>query len=168
MTISMYQASVPVFIHTLQQLHAILEKAEAYAAAKKIDPAVLVNARLAPDMFPLSRQIQIACDFGKGTPARLAGKDSPSWPDNEATLADLKARITKTIDFAKSFKTADIDGSEDRDIKLKWGPDTLTFKGQPYLLHFSLPNFFFHCGMTYAILRHNGLDLGKSDFIGSV
>ena len=168
MTISMYQTSVPAFVHTLTQLSAILDKAEAYAAAKKIDPAVLVNARLYPDMFPLSRQIQIACDFAKGTPARLAGKDVPSWPDNEATFADLKARIAKTIAFAKTFSAADIDGSEGRDISLKWGPQTLSFKGQPYLVHFALPNFYFHAGIAYAILRHNGLDVGKGDFIGSV
>lgn len=168
MTISMYQASVPAFVHTLQQLHGILDKAEAYAAAKKIDPSVLVNARLAPDMFPLSRQIQIACDFCKGTPARLAGKDVPSWPDNEATFADLKTRIAKTIDFAKTFKAADIDGSEERDITMKWGPETLKFKGLAYLTHFALPNFYFHAGMAYAILRHNGLDIGKGDFIGNV
>lgn len=168
MTISMYQASVPAFVHTLTQLHGILEKAESYAALRKIDPSVLVTARLYPDMFPLSRQIQIACDFAKGTASRLAAKDVPGWPDNETTLAELKARVAKTIDLIKSFKPADIDGSEGRDISMKWGPDTLKFKGQNYLLSFSLPNFYFHTGMAYAILRHNGLDIGKSDFIGTV
>lgn len=168
MTISMYQASVPAFVHTLNQLSAILDKAETYAAAKKIDSAVLVKARLYPDMFPLSKQIQIACDFCKGTPARLAGKEVPGWPDNEATLADLKARIAKTIEFAKTFKAADIDGSEERPISMKWGPDVLSFKGQPYLVHFALPNFYFHAGMAYAILRHSGVEIGKVDFIGSV
>lgn len=168
MTISMYQASVPAFVHTLTQLRSILEKAEAHTAARKIDPSVLVNARLYPDMFPLSRQVQIACDFAKGTPARLAGKDVPSWPDNETTFAELKARIDKTLEFAKSFSAADIDGSEERSVSMKWGPQTLTFKGQDYLVKFALPNFYFHAGIAYAILRHNGVDIGKSDFIGNV
>ena len=168
MTISMYQASVPAFVHTLNQLSAILDKAEAYAAAKKIDPAVLVNARLYPDMFPLSRQVQIACDFAKGTSARLAGKDVPSWPDEEATFAGLKVRIAKTIAFVEGFKAADIEGSEERDITMKIGPRSVSFKGQPYLVYFSLPNFYFHASTAYAILRHNGLDIGKLDLIGNV
>jgi hypothetical protein len=163
----MYESSVPAFVRTLTQLDVMLDKAAAHAAAKKIDPGVLVAARLYPDMFPMSRQIQIACDFCKGASARLAGKDVPSWADDEKTIADLKARIAKTLDFVKSFKAADIDGSEGRDIKLKLGPQELTFKGQDYLVHFVLPNLYFHAGMAYANLRHNGLDIGKSDFIGS-
>ena len=167
MSLSMYQASVPAFIRTLTQLSAILDKAEAYATAKKIDPTVLVSARLYPDMFPMSRQVQIACDFAKGACARLAGKDVPSWADEEKTIADLKARIAKTLDFVKAFKAADIDGSEGRDIKIKVGGQELAFKGQEYLTYFVLPNFYFHAATAYANLRHSGLEIGKSDFIGS-
>lgn len=167
MTLSMYQASIPVFLKTLGNLSEILRKAEAYAAAKKIDPSVLISARLAPDMFPLSRQIQIATDATKGFAARAAGVDVPSWPDTEATFAELQARIGKATDFLKTFKPEQIDGSEDKEVKLKVGGNDLTFKGQFYLLHFAIPNFFFHVATTYAILRHNGLEIGKKDFLGS-
>ncbi|MEQ1719436.1 MAG: DUF1993 domain-containing protein [Hyphomicrobium sp.] len=167
MSLSMYEASVPAFIRTLTQLSALLDKAESYAAAKKIDANVLMSARLYPDMFPLSRQVQIACDFAKGACARLAGKDVPSWADEEKTLADLKARIAKTLDFVKGFKPADIDGSEGRDIKLKAGGQELAFKGKEYLTYFVLPNFYFHAATAYGVLRHSGLEIGKSDFIGS-
>lgn len=165
MTISMYQASIPVFIHGLQNLSAILAKGEAYAAAKKIDPSIFINARLAPDMFPLARQIQIASDSVKGCGARLAGVEVPSFPDTETTFAELQARIAKTIAFLQTLKPQQIDGSEDRTINLKVGPRELSFKGQDYLTHFVLPNLYFHSTVTYAILRHNGVDLGKQDYL---
>ena len=168
MTLSMYEASVPAFVRTLTQLSALLDKAEAYAAAKKIDPAVLVGARLYPDMFPFSRQVQIACDFAKGAGARLAGKDVPNWADDEKSLGELKVRIAKTLDFVAAITPKDIDGSEDRDISMKIGGQLMAFKGQPYLVNFVLPNFYFHAAMAYGILRHNGLEIGKSDFIGSI
>jgi hypothetical protein len=168
MSLSMYQASVPVFTQILGALGGVLEKAEAHAAAKKIDPAVLIGARLAPDMFPLGRQIQIACDFGKGATARLAGVEVPSWGDDEKTLADFRTRIKKTVDYVQGFKPAQVDGSEAREITLKVGPNMRTFKGQPYLLQFVMPNFFFHSTTAYAILRHNGVELGKRDFMGQV
>ena len=168
MSLSMYQASVPVFAQVLDALPKVLEKAEAYAAAKKFDPAVLLAARLAPDMFPMSRQVQIACDFAKGATARLAGVDAPGWTDHEKTLAELRERIKKTADYVRSFKAAQIDGSEERDVSVKVAGKPITFKGQPYLLQFVMPNFFFHATAAYAILRHNGVELGKRDFIGQV
>lgn len=166
MSLSMYQASVPAFVKTLTALSAILDKAEAYATAKKIDHTTLAGARLFPDMFPMSRQILIACDFAKGATARLAGKDVPSWTDTETTIPELKARIAKTLEFVKGFKAADIDGSEARDISLKVGGQDMSFKGQAYLTDFVLPNLYFHAATAYGILRHNGLVIGKSDFMG--
>ncbi|MGL4397847.1 MAG: DUF1993 domain-containing protein [Hyphomicrobium sp.] len=166
MSHSMYQASVPAFVQTLTQLSGLLDKAEAHAVARKIDPATLIQARLYPDMFPMSRQVQIACDFAKGASARLAGVDVPSWADTETTFAELKARIDKTLAFVRAFKAADIDGSEQRDISLKVGGEQMAFKGQAYLVHFVLPNFYFHAATAYAILRHNGVEIGKRDFIG--
>ncbi len=168
MTISMYQAAAVPFVQTLSALSASLAKAEAHAAAKKFDPAVLLASRLAPDMFPLSRQVQIACDFAKSTTARLAGLEVPSWKDDEKTIADLRARIDKTLDYVRAFKSGQIDGSEDRDISFSLAGKPVTFKGQPYLIHFVLPNFYFHATVAYAILRHNGVELGKRDFMGSV
>jgi hypothetical protein len=164
----MYQASVPVFTHGLDNLNAILEKAASFAESKKIDPSVLVNARLAPDMFPLARQIQIATDGAKGGVARLAGIEIPSYPDTETTLDELRARVSKTKEFVGSLTAAQIDGSEDRDIMLKVGGRELSFKGQAYLLSFVIPNFYFHSTTTYAILRHNGVELGKMDFLGKL
>ncbi len=168
MSLSMYQASVPVFTHGLDNLNAILEKAASFAESKKIDPSVLVNARLAPDMFPLARQIQIATDGAKGGVARLAGIEIPSYPDTETTLDELRARVSKTKEFVGSLTAAQIDGSEDRDIMLKVGGRELSFKGQAYLLSFVIPNFYFHSTTTYAILRHNGVELGKMDFLGKL
>lgn len=162
----MYQASVPAFIKGLDNLSSILSKAEAYAESKKIDPLVLTGARLAPDMYPLSRQIQIATDMAKGCAARLAGAEVPSYADTETTFPELKARIAKTVDFLKTFKPVQIDGSEERTVVLKLRGKDVTFKGQPYLLEFVLPNIYFHLTTAYAILRHNGLDIGKADFIG--
>jgi hypothetical protein len=168
MPLSMYQASVPVFAQLLGALGNVLGKAEAHAAAKKIDPAVLLASRLAPDMFPLSRQVHLACDFAKGATARLAGVEVPSWSDEEKTFAEFRARAGKTLDYVQGFKPAQIDGSEDREISLKVGGNQRTFKGQPYLLQFVMPNFFFHTTTAYAILRHNGVELGKRDFMGQV
>lgn len=168
MTISMYQSFIPSILHGLSNLSAILTKAEAYATAKKIEPSVLINARLAPDMFPLSRQVQICTDIVKGGAARLAGVDVPSFPDNEASFAQLKERIAKTIAFLESINAAQIDGSEERAISLKVGGNELNFTGQAYLLYFVIPNFYFHLTTSYAILRHNGLDIGKMDFLGSI
>jgi len=167
MTISMYQASVPVFQQGLAALSGVLDKAAAHAAARKIDPAVLLQTRLFPDMFPLTRQVQIAADFAKGAPGRLAGVELPSYPDTETSFDELKARLTKTTEFLKTLTPAQIDGSEARDIHLKVGGQEMTFKGQAYLLHFALPNYFFHATAAYAILRSNGVELGKRDFIGA-
>ena len=165
MSLSMYQASVPAFLQTLNNLSAILDKAEAYAGNRKIDPEVLLNYRLAPDMLPFVRQIQIAADLAKGAAARLAGVEVPKHDDTEKTFADLKARITNMGKFVQSIQPSDIDGSEDRGITLTLGEHTLSFKGQPYLLHFVLPNFYFHCATAYDILRSKGVPLGKMDFL---
>jgi hypothetical protein len=164
----MYQASVPAFIQMLNNLSAILNKAEIDAADRKIDPEVLLNYRLAPDMFPFIRQIQVACDLAKGAAARLAGVEVPKHDDTEKTFADLKARIAKTVKFVQSFKPSDIDGSEGRNITLTLGEHTMSFKGEPYLVHFVLLNFYFHCTTAYDILRHCGVGLGKRDFIGTI
>ena len=166
MTISMYQASAPVFDKMLGNLAAILDKAASWAEGRKIEPTVLLNARLAPDMFALTRQVQIACDFAKGTCARLAGLEAPKYEDNETSFTELQARIARTRQYLATIKAAQVDGSEDRPIKFKAGPRELDFKGQAYLTGFALPNFFFHYTMVYAILRHNGLELAKSDYIG--
>jgi uncharacterized protein len=166
MTISMYQASVPVFHRMIKNLDGILDKAVAWAATRKIEPQVLLQARLAPDMFALMRQVQIVTDNAKGASARLAGVKPPVFEDNETSFAELKARLQKTGAFLDTLKPAQIDGSEARDIVLKLGPREVQFKGQEYLLGFALPNTFFHYAMSYAILRHNGLDLGKPDFLG--
>jgi hypothetical protein len=168
MSLSMYQASVPAFLQMLNNLSAILAKAEAHARSRRIDPEVLLNYRLAPDMFPFIRQIQIAADLAKGAAARLAGVEVPRHDDTEKTFADLKARITNTATFVESIQPSDIDGSEDRDITLTLGEHTMNFKGQPYLVNFVLPNFYFHCTTAYLILRHCGVELGKRDFIGSI
>jgi uncharacterized protein len=168
MALSMYQASIPVFVKTLGNLNAILDKAASFAEAKKVDPAVLFGTRLAPNMFPLSRQIQVASDTAKGAAARLAGAEPPSWEDREAGLAEFKARIERTIAFCKEFRPAQIDGSENRDITIKAGSRVLNFKGQPYLLHFALPNFFFHVTTAYDILRHCGVEIGKTDYLGQI
>ena len=168
MSLSMYQASVPVFTKTLENLSAILDKAAALAEAKKFDPSVLVQSRLAPDMLPFSFQIQSATDMARNSVARLAGVEAPSFQNTETTLPELKARIDKTLAFIKTIKPEQVDGSEARSIRIKMGPNEVPFKGQPYLLHFILPNFFFHSTTAYALLRHNGVDLGKRDFIGQL
>lgn len=167
MTISMYQASVPAFIRMLDTLKGILEKGAAHAEAKKFDPAVLINSRLYPDMFPLSRQVQIATDNAKGCPSRLAGIDPPKYEDTESTFPERYARIDKTIAFLKTFKPDQIDGSEEKPIMLSTPRGTLNFRGQAYLLDFVLPNFHFHVTTAYNILRHNGVELGKTDYLGA-
>jgi uncharacterized protein len=166
MTLSMYQASVPVFVRTLTNLSAILDKAVHHAAQRKIEPSVLLGTRLFPDMFPLLRQVQLTSDFAKGTAARLAGAEVPKFPDTETSFEDLKTRITRTIDFVKSFKPGQIDGSEEREITIPIGGQPHSFKGQAYLLHQAMPNFYFHATATYAILRHCGVEVGKRDFLG--
>lgn len=167
MTISMYQASIPPFLHGFSNLSAILKKAEDYAAEKKIDPGVLIQSRLYPDMLPLVKQVQIASDVTKGAAARLAGIDVPRFEDKETTFAELHQRIEKTVSFLKTITPQQIDGSESREIKLKVGGKDMTFDGLKYLLYFAIPNFYFHITTTYAILRHNGLEIGKVDFLGS-
>ena len=166
MNISMYQASVPVFIRMLDNLAAILEKAAAHAEARKIDPAVLVASRLYPDMFPLVKQVQIASDAAKGGAARLAQMEPPAYEDNEATLADLVARLGKTVAFLRTIKAEQVDGSEDRTVTWKTRTATKEMQGMPYLLNHVLPNLYFHVATAYAILRHNGVEIGKGDYLG--
>ena len=163
----MYQASAPRFANTLKNLSAILDKAKAHAEAKKIDEQVLTGSRLFPDMFALARQVQITCDSAKGTVARLAGVEIPKHEDTEKTFDELKARIAKTIAFIDGVKAAQIDGSEEKDIVLKLRGKDVPFKGLQYLLGFAWPNFYFHATTTYNILRHNGVEVGKQDFIGT-
>lgn len=168
MSISMYVAAVPPMIRSLTNLRSILEKAVSHVEAKKIDPSVLINARLYPDMFPLVRQVQIATDVAKGAVSRLAGLEPPKYEDNESTFADLLVRIDKTIALLESGDFKQIDNSEDKIIALPMHDKTINFKGLPYLLDFVLPNIYFHVTTVYAILRHNGVELGKQDFLGNL
>src|SRR3954463_2966031 len=165
-TISMSQASAPRFVHMLRSLAALFDKAQAHCEAKKIDPLALTQFRLYPDMFPLARQVQVACDTAKGAVARLAGVEIPKHEDVEQTFAELKARIAKTIDFIESVRPERIDGSEDKEIVLPMRSGERRYKGMQYLLGFAYPNFYFHVTTAYNILRHNGVDIGKQDFIG--
>jgi len=162
----MYQASVPVFARALNNLAAILEKAAAHAEAKKIDPAVLLNFRLYPDMLPLAKQIQIASDNAKGGVARLAGSEPPKYEDNEASIPEFVARLRKTVAYLESIKPELIDGSEDKTVTWKTQTSTRTMQGMPYLLSHVTPNVYFHVTTAYAILRHCGLEIGKQDFLG--
>ena len=166
MTLSMYQASVPVFLRALSNLQHVLRKGEAHAEARKFDPELLVQARLTPDMLPLVRQVQIATDMAKNGCARLAGVEPPKFEDNEANFAELHARIERAVDYIKTFKPEQIDGSETRSVTIKTRNGDQQFEGQGYLLHFVIPNLFFHSTTTYAILRQAGVELGKMDFIG--
>ena len=168
MTISMYKASVPVFVKGLTNLKALLEKAAAHAQAKKIDETVFAGARLFPDMLPLTGQIQIATDFARDTTARLAGVEMPKWEDNEKTLAELIARVDKTLEYVKPFTAAQIDGTEGKEITRTLRGQPRTFTGLNYLLQFALPNFYFHSTTAYALLRHNGVEIGKMDFLGNL
>jgi hypothetical protein len=166
MSMSMYQASVPGFLRTLRAISGVIDKAVAHCREKRIDAAALVDARLAPDMLPFARQIQIMSDHAKGVAARLSGRDNPKFEDTEATFDELKARIAKTIAFVESVPASAIDGSEEREVTLTIAGKPLTFKGQHYLVHFALPNFYFHATTAYDILRHKGVEIGKRDFIG--
>ena len=167
MTISMYQASVPRFVNILGNLSNILDKAQAHIDAKKIADASLTGFRLFPDMLPMTTQVQIACDAAKGVVARLAGVAIPAFEDNEATLADLKARVAKTIAFIQTITPAQIDGTEDKDIVIKRGEKETHYKGMQFLLGHAIPNVYFHITTTYNILRHNGVEIGKRDFLGN-
>jgi len=168
MAYSIYQASVPLFLKTLGNLSAILDKGAAFAEERKIDPKVLLNYRLAPDMFPLTSQVQNAADHAKRGTARLAGIEAPAYEDNETTFAELKTRIDKTVAFIESVKPGQLEGAETREIVLKMGGNNRTLTGQVYLVHHALPNFFFHTTAAYAILRLCGVAIGKRDFIGQI
>jgi hypothetical protein len=167
MQITMYDTLVPTANRMLGNLSTFLDKAEAFAAAKKIDATILLNSRLAPDMFPLTRQVQIAADMVKGAAARLSGTELPKFEDNETTIAELKARIAKTLAFVNSVDAAKFGGSEERDVTLQARTGDRHFKGLNYLRDYVLPNVYFHTTAAYAILRHNGVELGKNDFIGA-
>ena len=167
MPVSMYDVAVPVMQRTMRNLIALLDKAEARATAMKIDEEVFTNARLALDMFPLKRQVQIVSDTAKLSVSRLAGITAPKWEDNETSFAELKARLQKTIDYLATFEAAQFDGSEGRDIALTMGGQPKVLKGQPYLFTHALPNFFFHVTTAYGILRHNGVEIGKRDYLGA-
>ena len=166
MTFSIYQASVPVYTRRLEALSAILDKAAAYASQRKIDPAALIQARLYPDMLPLARQVQIACSHAVRGAARLSGAEPASVEDKETSFDDLKARVAKTLAFLKDVDAKKMDGMEDREITYPVGDRKMTLKAGEYLLHFSMPNFYFHLTTAYDILRNNGLEIGKADFMG--
>ncbi len=166
MSISMSSASVPVLQRALGNLQAWFEKAEAQAAAKKYDPTVLLASRLAPDMLPFTKQVQIACDSAKFGVARLSGVEAPKFDDTEASFADLRQRIAKTLEYIGSVPAARIDGSENKDVVVPRRDGSMTLKGEFYLKHYVLPNVFFHVTTAYALLRHNGVDLGKGDYLG--
>ena len=167
MTISMYQASVPRLVNALNNLSHVLGKAQAHIEAKKLDPKTLLEFRLYPDMLSMTRQVQIASDTAKGLVARLAGLDNPVHDDNEQSIAELQARLAKTVTFMQSVSAAQIDGTEDKAIVIKRGDKETHYKGMQFLLGHALPNVYFHSSMTYAILRHNGVEIGKRDYLGT-
>jgi hypothetical protein len=166
MSLSMHQASVAVFKRMLPALSSVLEKAEAHATSRKLDPEALLGARLFPDMFSFTRQVQLTCDFAKNCCARLSGVEAPKHEDKETSFAELKARVAATLAFIDGLKSKEIDGTEDKDITLKIAGKDTHMKGRDYLLLFALPNFYFHATTAYALLRHNGVELGKRDFLG--
>ena len=168
MSITIHSASVPVLTRMLGNLVVWLDKAEAHAQAKKFDAQVYLSSRLAPDMLPFTKQIQIACDSAKFGVARLAGVDAPKFDDSESSLAELRERIHKTLEFVRSVPAARIDGTEDKDVVVPRRDGSITLKGEFYLKHFVLPNVFFHVTTAYALLRHNGVDLGKGDYLGAL
>lgn len=168
MTLSMSRAAIPMFNQYLTALSRLLDKAEAQAACNKIDPETLLKARLHPDMFPFTSQVQFACDFAKGAAARLAGQPVPSYDDNERTFAELKRRVAKTLAYINSIPAAAIDGSEESHVRLVFGGQPLAFRGETYLIGFALPSFIFHVTTAYALLRHNGVEVGKADFLGDM
>jgi hypothetical protein len=163
---SVYDATVPAFLQILGGLSGILTKAEAHCTAKKIQPEVLLGARLFPDMLPLSKQVQLACDFAAKGCARLTHSEVPSTPDTEKTFGELKQRLANTIDYVKTFKPAQFDGADTREVTFPVGPTSMTLKGQQFLNNFAFPNFYFHAATTHGILRHNGVEIGKRDFLG--
>ena len=165
MTISMHSASAPVFVRTLTAMLTWLDKAQAHAEARKFETTQYLGLRLAPDMLPFTRQIQICSDAAKGCMGRLAGIELPKWEDNEASFDDIRARIRKTIDFVQTVSAAQVDGTEQKDIVIKMRAGDMTMKGEDYLRHYAMANFFFHASMTYALLRNAGVDLGKKDFL---
>jgi uncharacterized protein len=167
-TISLYQSSVPTYERCLNAFLAILDKAAAHAAAHKVDPSVYLGARLRPDMLAFARQTQIFCDNAKNASARLANVEPPKMEDNEASFDELKARIHKTLDFLKTLKAGDIDAAGNREIVFPIGPNKMKMQGGEYLVHFALPNFYFHLTTAYDILRYSGVDIGKRDFLGTV
>ena len=167
MSLNLYDVSVPVFIQMLNNLSTLIDKGAEHAAKKEFDPAVLVNARLAPDMFPLSRQVQIATDAAKGVAGRLTGGEIPKFDDVETTLPELKARIAKTVDYLSTVKREQFEGAETREVVIKTRTRELKFDGQTYVLHYALANFYFHVVTAYDILRHNGVEIGKPDYLGN-
>jgi len=168
MAITMYDATIPAIVRGLTSLNVLLEKAGEYAVARKFDAAALLQARLYPDMHPFARQVQITCDMAKGGVGRLAGLEVPKHEDTEATIAELQARVAKTLEFIRPVTPAQLDGAEAREIVLKFPSNTLSFNGQSYLTTFVLPNFYFHLTVAYALLRHGGLEIGKRDFLGQI
>jgi hypothetical protein len=168
MSISMYDVSIPALVRGLTNLSALLDKAATHAEGKKFDAAVLAQSRLFPDMHPLTRQVQIACDTAQGAAGRLAQVEVPKHPDTEVSLADLKARIAKTIEFLKTVTPAQLEGAESRDVELKFPSGSWKFTGVAYLTDFVIPNFYFHVSMVYALLRNNGIEVGKGDFLGPI
>lgn len=168
MSLAMYDISIPTFVRMLVNLSALLQKGAAYSTAKKIDATILPASRLFPDMLPLTKQVQIATDSAKGCAARLAGQQPPVYEDSEKTLDELIARVQKTIDYLNTFNPLQINGSETRDIELKVGSYELKFSGRDYLERFAMPNFYFHVVTAYNILRHNGVDIGKQEYLGKI
>jgi hypothetical protein len=166
MSLSMYRASVPAFVQILSALSLILDKAAAHCEARKIDPAALLNARLFPDMLPFTKQVQIACDFAKNTLARLSQSEAVKFADEEKSFDELKVRIAKTLEILKAAKPEAIDGTEECDVTFPVGGKPMTFKGEMYLVNIALLNFYFHAATAYDILRHNGIEIGKRDFLG--
>ena len=166
MAFTLYQATIPPVVQMLAALSAILDQAAAYCEERKIDPSVLIGYRLAPDMFPFSRQIQVVSDQAKGIAARLSGVEVPSYDDTEASFAELKGRLAKTLDFIKSIAPAKFEGGERREVQLRLRGQDVTFTGERYAINFALPNLYFHAATAYDILRHNGVPLGKADFLG--
>jgi hypothetical protein len=168
MSVPIYDLSIPVLSLGLTNLSALLDKGIAHAEARKFDSIVLAQARIFPDMFPLSRQVQVACDMAKGCAARLAGSDVPKYEDTETTMAELQARVAKTRTFVSSVQSGQLKGAETREIVITFPSNTLKFNGLTYVTKYALPNFYFHSSMVYALLRHNGVDIGKRDFLGAI
>lgn len=168
MSISIYEVSIPTFLHTLRSLRAILEKGIAHAQARKFDSINLATARLFPDMLPLTRQVQIATDAAKGAAARLTGQEPPKFEDNEKTMQELIARVDKTIDYLAGFQSSQFEGAQTRTVTVTIPQRSFSFPGLVFLRHWALPNFFFHVTTAYALLRHSGVEIGKADYLGDI